>query len=108
MSRRKSLKNVSSVTRALCREETRAGKVVEAACAKDAPNLRARGHHEATHRVSGSFISELLNHLCRALLRCGSLTKKFWKEMIDIETLPHDDWMFTPDHLKDEALKEKL
>jgi len=27
--------------------------------------------------------------------------------MIDIETLPHDDWMFTPDHLKDESLKEK-
>lgn len=98
-------KNVSSVTRALCREETRGGKIVEAACAKGCPYL-AQEAITKPHVVflAHSYLNSKPPLSCPVALRI--IDEKFWKEMIDIETLPHDDWMFTPDHLKDEALKK--
>ena len=97
-------KNVSSVTRALCREETRAGKIVEAACAKGCPYL-AQEAITKPHVVflAHSYLNSKPPLSCPVALRI--IDEKFWKEMIDIESLPHDDWMFTPDHLKDDALK---
>ena len=97
--------NVSSVTRALCREESKAGKIVEAACAKGCPYL-AQEAVTKPHVVflAHSYLNSKPPLSCPVSLRI--IDEKFWKEMIDVETLPHDDWMFIPDHLKDEALKK--
>jgi len=96
---KKVAKSAKSVTRAICREDNPNGESFEAACAKGCPYL-AQEKTEKNHVVflAHSYLKSKPPLAGNVALRI--IDEKFWKEMIDLQTLPHDAWLFAPDHLK--------
>lgn len=92
-------KSVPSVTQAICREKRKTGGTIKAACAKGCPYL-AQEAITKPHVVflAHSYLNSKPLLSCPVALRI--IDEKFWKEMIDHQELSHDDWLFTPDHVK--------
>jgi hypothetical protein len=102
---KKVAKSAKSVTQAICREVKQNGESFEAACAKGCPYL-AQEKTDKNHVVflAHSYLKSKPPLSGNVALRV--IDEKFWKEMIDLQTLPHDAWFLAPDHLKAHNLSE--